>query len=78
MSLGFYVDLASCIGCKTCQVACKDRRDIQVAGPACAGWTPSNADVPGGGHVPPEPLLQPLREPGLRGELPHGRHVQGR
>ena len=32
MSLGFYVDLASCIGCKTCQVACKDRRDIQVAG----------------------------------------------
>ena len=48
MSLGFYVDLASCIGCKTCQVACKDRRDIQVA------------------------------EPGLRGELPHGRHVQGR
>ena len=31
MSLGFYVDLASCIGCKTCQVACKDRRDIQVA-----------------------------------------------
>ena len=33
MSLGFYVDLASCIGCKTCQVACKDRRDIRVAGP---------------------------------------------
>ena len=33
MSLGFYVDLASCIGCKTCQVACKDRRDNQVAGP---------------------------------------------
>ncbi len=33
MSLGFYVDLGSCIGCKTCQVACKDRRDIQVAGP---------------------------------------------
>lgn len=33
MSLGFYVDLSSCIGCRTCQVACKDRRDIQVAGP---------------------------------------------
>ncbi len=33
MSLGFYIDLGSCIGCKTCQVACKDRRDIQVAGP---------------------------------------------
>ena len=35
-------------------------------------------DVPGGGDVPPEPLLQPLRKPRLRGELPHGRHVQGR
>lgn len=33
MSLGFYVDLARCIGCRTCQVACKDRRDIHVAGP---------------------------------------------
>ena len=26
------VDVNRCIGCKTCQVACKDRRDIQVAG----------------------------------------------
>lgn len=43
MSLGFYVDLASCIGCKTCQVACKDRRDIQVAGPRLRRVTPSNA-----------------------------------
>ena len=33
MSLGFYVDLARCIGCKTCQVACKDRRDLQLPGP---------------------------------------------
>ena len=33
MSLGFYVNVRRCIGCKTCQVACKDRRDIQVAGP---------------------------------------------
>lgn len=33
MSLGFYVDLQRCIGCRTCQVACKDRRDLQSAGP---------------------------------------------
>ncbi len=33
MSLGFYVDIQRCIGCKTCQVACKDRRDLQQAGP---------------------------------------------
>ena len=33
MSLGFYVNLQRCIGCKTCQVACKDRHDLQQAGP---------------------------------------------
>ena len=32
MSSGFFVDLDHCIGCRTCQVACKDRRDIQTAG----------------------------------------------
>lgn len=32
MSLGFYVDLQRCIGCRTCQVACKDRHDLQKAG----------------------------------------------
>lgn len=33
MSMGFYVDLSRCIGCKTCQVACKDRHNLQQAGP---------------------------------------------
>ena len=28
--LGIYVDLASCIGCKTCQVACKDKNRLGV------------------------------------------------
>lgn len=28
--LGFYVDTAKCSGCKTCQVACKDRKDLKV------------------------------------------------
>jgi anaerobic dimethyl sulfoxide reductase subunit B (iron-sulfur subunit) len=27
---GFYVDLNACIGCKACQIACKDRADNEV------------------------------------------------
>lgn len=33
MSLEFYVNMQRCIGCKTCQVACKDRHNLQAAGP---------------------------------------------
>lgn len=33
MSLGLFIDMERCIGCRTCQVACKDRRDLQAAGP---------------------------------------------
>lgn len=33
MALGFYLDMTRCIGCRTCQVACKDRHDLQQAGP---------------------------------------------
>ncbi len=33
MSLGFYFDMNRCIGCRTCQVACKDRHDLQAVGP---------------------------------------------
>ena len=33
MALGFYVNIDSCIGCRTCQVACKDRHNIQIPGP---------------------------------------------
>ena len=33
MAVGFYVNIDSCIGCRTCQVACKDRHNIQIAGP---------------------------------------------
>ena len=33
MSLGFYVNMQRCIGCRTCQVACKDRHNLQAAGP---------------------------------------------
>jgi len=28
--LGFYFDMTSCAGCKTCQIACNDRNDLKV------------------------------------------------
>jgi anaerobic dimethyl sulfoxide reductase subunit B len=28
--LAFYVDLSACIGCKACQMACKDKNDLEV------------------------------------------------
>ena len=33
MALGFYYDSTRCTGCTACQVACKDRLDLQMAGP---------------------------------------------
>lgn len=33
MSLGFYFDMSRCMGCRTCQVACKDRFGLELAGP---------------------------------------------
>ncbi len=28
--LGFYIDMTACIGCKTCQMACKDKNDLEI------------------------------------------------
>jgi len=28
--LGFYFDMTACIGCRTCQIACKDKNDLKV------------------------------------------------
>ncbi|ACL22694.1 anaerobic dimethyl sulfoxide reductase subunit B (iron-sulfur subunit) [Desulfitobacterium sp. LBE] len=28
--LGFYYDMTTCMGCKACQIACKDRNDLKV------------------------------------------------
>lgn len=28
--IGFYFDMTSCIGCRTCQMACKDRNNLEV------------------------------------------------
>ncbi|MCW5881506.1 MAG: 4Fe-4S ferredoxin, partial [Anaerolineae bacterium] len=44
--LAFHVDVSVCIGCKACQVACKDKNDLevgrlfrQVREVAGGGWT---------------------------------------
>lgn len=29
LRLGFYIDTSSCSGCKTCQVACQDKNDLE-------------------------------------------------
>ena len=28
--IGFYFDMSACIGCKTCQIACKDKNDLPI------------------------------------------------
>ncbi len=28
--LGFYYDMTACIACKTCQIACKDKNNLEV------------------------------------------------
>ena len=28
--LGFFFDMAMCIGCRTCQIACKDKNDLKI------------------------------------------------
>ena len=30
MALGFYFDAGKCIGCRTCEIACKDKWDLEV------------------------------------------------
>ena len=30
MALGFYFDMTRCIGCRACQVACKDKNRLDV------------------------------------------------
>ncbi|MDP4128349.1 MAG: 4Fe-4S binding protein, partial [Bacillota bacterium] len=30
MTLGFYFDMEKCIGCRTCQIACKDKNNLDV------------------------------------------------
>lgn len=30
LKMGFYINMTACIGCRTCQIACKDKNDLPV------------------------------------------------
>ena len=32
MALGFYFDMTRCVGCRACQVACKDKNNLKLRG----------------------------------------------
>lgn len=49
--MGFYFDANLCIGCKACQVACKDDNDLEVG----TLWR-RVVEVEGGGWIPQGPL----------------------
>ena len=51
MQYGFFIDAKYCAGCKTCQIACKDRANLEVGQlfrkvettRTAAGCSPGNA-----------------------------------
>jgi len=80
--LGFFIDSSRCSGCKACQVACKDKHNLEVGRRFRRVY-----EVKGGGFIPtgqggytnnvfaftPVDLLQPLRGSDLHQKLPdHG------
>ena len=58
---GFYFNQQACIGCRTCQVACKDKNDLEV------GYLFRRVESR---HFSLLRCLQPLPYPGLRGSVP--------
>lgn len=67
---GFYFNQQACIGCRTCQVACKDKNDLEV------GYLFRRVESFEVGEFPKPATfhysgcLQPLPYPGLRGSVP--------
>ena len=45
-AMGFYVDVSSCLGCKTCQIACKDKNALELG----ELWRQVE-EIEGGGYV---------------------------
>jgi anaerobic dimethyl sulfoxide reductase subunit B (iron-sulfur subunit) len=48
--MGFYVDMNVCIGCRTCQVACKDRNNLKIGTLFRAVSTYENGKFPKPGY----------------------------
>ena len=79
---GFYFDSARCTGCRTCEMACKDYKDLPRPSRFAACTTMRAAHGRRRGrhvhvrHVrlPRVARLQPLRHAAVHGELPLRRH----
>lgn len=84
----FHLDGGKCTGCKTCQVACKETYKLPVSNLyrkvynyQGGSWKPTEA-----GHYVPDGVFgyfvslacNHCSSPGLRGELPHRCHAEGR
>ena len=73
---GFYFNQQMCIGCRTCQVACKDKNDLEV------GYLFRRVESFEVGEFPRHfPLLrglQPLPYSGLCGSVSCWRHLHQR
>ena len=83
--LGFHLDTSACIGCKACQVACKDKNDLPVG----VNWR-RVIEYGGGGWRPEGGLMVPVgvfayhvslscmhcEDAGLPASLPRGGHPQ--
>ena len=74
---GFYFNQQMCIGCRTCQVACKDKNDLEVA-TSFAGWKASKWGNSRSRHFPLLRGLQPLSYSGLCGSVSCWRHLHQR
>ena len=70
--IGFLVYLNKCVGCKACEIACKNRQHLAVPGPR-----PRRVQITDQSDQPLS-VLHALRRSRLRGELPGGGPLQGR
>ena len=49
--LAFYLEQKYCIGCKTCQLACKDKNNLDLGVLLRKVWEFEGADIKGKGKV---------------------------
>lgn len=77
MAFVFYFDMTRCIGCRACQVACKDKNRLEVGTLYRNVKSYTVGTFPDVKNVQLLWQLQPLREPDLLGQLPDGCDQQG-
>lgn len=67
---GFYFNQQMCMGCRTCQVACKDKNDLEVGYLFRRVESFEVGEISQARYLPLLGRLQPLPYPGLRGSVP--------